>query len=361
MPMLNEAANIEAALKVLAPYRKRGVEIIAIDGGSGDGTAELARPLADRVLAAPRGRAAQMNAGAAIATGDVLLFLHADTRLPEGAPARVARALAELAGDGYVESRQGCGTFVIDQPPTRGGRAALSLEHLVEGVLDRARRLGFSHEELLATIAASAPQGRSPRPARWPVLLVECNQPELSHYRQQLEEELPVRVDRLLVGEFQARLAENPQCLQGYRVIVTTFFHIHEVKQALPAGAPPVLALLSAANISTLLHLTELPENTTVGLVCNTRTGSENLLSSVRSAGLSHLVPVIAWADDPWSIDRMLEKTRTVVCSEQAMDRVRERLPLDVELILCHRRLDEGGIEMLRDLLFQAEGDGHVH
>ena len=68
-------------MQALAPYRRRGVEVIVVDGGSSDGTPELARPLADRVIAAPRGRAAQMNAGAAAARGDVLLFLHADTPL----------------------------------------------------------------------------------------------------------------------------------------------------------------------------------------------------------------------------------------------------------------------------------------
>lgn len=85
MPVLNEAAGIEAALRALAPYRARGVEVVVTDGGSGDGTGELARPLADRVLSAPRGRAAQMNAGAVAAAGDALLFLHADTRLPQDA------------------------------------------------------------------------------------------------------------------------------------------------------------------------------------------------------------------------------------------------------------------------------------
>lgn len=85
MPVLNEAAGIEAALRALAPYRARGGEVIVVDGGSHDGTAQLARPLAERVLGAPRGRAAQMNAGAAAATGDALLFLHADTRLPQDA------------------------------------------------------------------------------------------------------------------------------------------------------------------------------------------------------------------------------------------------------------------------------------
>jgi rSAM/selenodomain-associated transferase 2 len=81
MPVLNEASGIEAALRALAPLRTRGVEVIVVDGGSNDGTSALARLLADGVLGAPRGRAMQMNAGAAAATGDALLFLHVDTRL----------------------------------------------------------------------------------------------------------------------------------------------------------------------------------------------------------------------------------------------------------------------------------------
>jgi rSAM/selenodomain-associated transferase 2 len=95
MPVLNEAVGIEAALRALAPYRARGVEVVVIDGGSGDGTAGLARPLADRVLSAPRGRAAQMNAGAAAATGDALLFLHADTRLRDDADRLVLNGLKD--------------------------------------------------------------------------------------------------------------------------------------------------------------------------------------------------------------------------------------------------------------------------
>jgi rSAM/selenodomain-associated transferase 2 len=94
MPVLDEAAEIEAALSTLAPYRRRGVEVIVVDGGSNDGTAERARPLADRVIAAARGRSLQMNAGAAAARGNVLLFLHADTQLPENADSLVLDGLA---------------------------------------------------------------------------------------------------------------------------------------------------------------------------------------------------------------------------------------------------------------------------
>ena len=94
IPCLNEAAGIAATLAQLQPLRGRGAEVIVADGGSDDGSAGLAAPLADRVVAAPRGRASQMNAGADVARGDVLLFLHADCRLPENADRLVLDGLA---------------------------------------------------------------------------------------------------------------------------------------------------------------------------------------------------------------------------------------------------------------------------
>jgi rSAM/selenodomain-associated transferase 2 len=94
VPVLNEAAGIGASLEALAPLRARGHELIVVDGGSDDGTPVLARALADSVLSAPRGRALQMNAGAAAASGAALVFLHVDVRLPEGADLLVLDALA---------------------------------------------------------------------------------------------------------------------------------------------------------------------------------------------------------------------------------------------------------------------------
>jgi rSAM/selenodomain-associated transferase 2 len=94
VPVLNESVQIVACLRALTALRSQGVEVIVADGGSTDGTAEWARPLADLVLQCPRGRAGQMNFGAAQARGKALLFLHADTRLPEAALAAVGTALA---------------------------------------------------------------------------------------------------------------------------------------------------------------------------------------------------------------------------------------------------------------------------
>lgn len=94
LPVLDEATTLEATLAALAPLCQRGVEVIVVDGGSRDASPALAEPHCSRVLHAPAGRARQMNHGAAAARGAILLFLHADTRLPEGADVLVTDALA---------------------------------------------------------------------------------------------------------------------------------------------------------------------------------------------------------------------------------------------------------------------------
>jgi len=95
IPALNEAANLSRLLPALARDCP-GAEIVVVDGGSGDDTAAVvAQAPGPRLLASARGRALQMNHGARATGGDTLLFLHADTRLPDGAVRAIEQALAE--------------------------------------------------------------------------------------------------------------------------------------------------------------------------------------------------------------------------------------------------------------------------
>jgi rSAM/selenodomain-associated transferase 2 len=93
IPVLNESASLEGLLAPLQAWRAGGCELIVVDGASVDGSREIARPLCDALVEAPRGRASQMNAGARAAQGDALLFLHADTRLPLDTPDLLRAAL----------------------------------------------------------------------------------------------------------------------------------------------------------------------------------------------------------------------------------------------------------------------------
>ena len=107
VPVLNEARLIASFLR----RTKRlgdSVELIVVDGGSTDGTVPLAMPLADKVIAAPRGRASQMNAGGVMARGEVLWFLHADSTPPEDAVEKIRAALSD--------SRNAGGCFSLRYP-----------------------------------------------------------------------------------------------------------------------------------------------------------------------------------------------------------------------------------------------------
>ena len=105
VPVLDEEAGIASTLQALEPLRARGVEVIVVDGASRDRTVAIATPLCTKLIAASRGRASQMNAGAAAARGQVLLFLHADTRLPESAD--------RLVLEGLAASRRAWGRFDV--------------------------------------------------------------------------------------------------------------------------------------------------------------------------------------------------------------------------------------------------------
>ncbi len=93
IPTLNEAGNIKEAIATTQPGTN--IEIIVVDAGSEDGTVEIAKSLGIKVISSSPGRAVQMNAGALAASGDILLFLHADTRLPTGFDDMIRTALQQ--------------------------------------------------------------------------------------------------------------------------------------------------------------------------------------------------------------------------------------------------------------------------
>ena len=93
VPTLNEAGCIQTTLESLQPLRRRGHEIILVDGGSSDATCALAQPLVDQLLQSAPGRAVQMRTGATAARGHILWFLHADSHVPPHADSMILDAL----------------------------------------------------------------------------------------------------------------------------------------------------------------------------------------------------------------------------------------------------------------------------
>ena len=151
VPVLNEEAGIATALAALADLRRFGHQVIVVDGGSSDRTVELARPLADFVMTAPRGRASQMNTGAARASGDTLLFLHADTRLPTAADFAIV--------DGLRRSGHVWGRFDVE---INGSHPMLRVVAAMMNLRSRVTCIATGDQAIFVTRAAFAKCGGYP-------------------------------------------------------------------------------------------------------------------------------------------------------------------------------------------------------
>jgi rSAM/selenodomain-associated transferase 2 len=105
MPTLNEASGVVESVQALQTWRQKGVELIVVDGGSTDATADLVKPWADQLVVTSPGRAKQMNAGAKVSSQDILLFLHADTQLPIDGFDQLKQAIQQGARWGRFDVR----------------------------------------------------------------------------------------------------------------------------------------------------------------------------------------------------------------------------------------------------------------
>jgi DNA-binding transcriptional regulator YhcF (GntR family) len=259
----------------------------------------------------------------------------------------VARVFSDLEREGYVESRRGSGVYVVE-PPVEA--EDLKRQEVLERVMDLAAAQGVPVDDLAYALLARA--GAKPQ-EKTSILFVECTRAELDQFSSELEDQLPVEVEKVLLEDLADRISGAEDL--PWRLAVTTFFHIHEVQDIVEPHGIEVIALLAEATLESLQRLMELPSGTLVGVVGWGRTCMENLSRSIEGAGLDHLNFVQVYVDqESGEVLAALSEVEVVVCASVTARRLRElAAPQDLEIIEEDRILDQGGIEMLGRMLRQ--------
>ncbi len=260
----------------------------------------------------------------------------------------VARVISDLEREGYVQSRRGSGVYVID-PPVEA--EDLKRQEVLERVMDLAAAQGVPVEDLAYALLARA--GAKPQ-EKTRILFIECTRAELDRFSAELEEQLPVEVEKVLLEDLSERVAGAQEL--PWQMAVTTFFHVHEVQDLMEPRGIETVALLAEANLESLQRLTELPAGTPVGVVGWGQTCMENLSRSMEGAGLDHLNFVQLYVDEESAEEvwNSLDNVEAVLCATITAQRLRELgAPEDLEIIEEDRTLDKGGLEMLGRLLRQ--------
>ncbi len=268
-------------------------------------------------------------------------------------PNTVARVIEDLKRSGYVEARRGKGVFVAPAPPARPA------PHLRAGFLQdvviRAAALGMTADDLavgvlsLAGVRPTAVQGAVE------ILLVECSVPELDFFARELEAHLPVRVDRVLLGDL-ATAVRHQKRARPWQAAVTSFCHLPEVERLLDGRGIPVIALLAEAHLETLHGLAQLPAGTRVGIAAAAADTAHNLEHSIANARLPNITLVGASPAEGATLGRLVRRVDVVVCSTAAAARVRQLAGPAVQVMIDDRALDPRAIEMLAESLVRHNG-----
>jgi GntR family transcriptional regulator len=269
-------------------------------------------------------------------------------------PNTVARVIEDLKRAGYVEARRGKGVFVAPAAPARP--APTLREGFLRDVVIRAAALGMTVDDLavgvlsLTGVRPAAVQGAVE------ILLVECSPPELEFFARELEAHLPVRVDKVLLGEL-ARAVRRQKRAGHWGVAVTSFCHLPEVERLLGGRGVPVIALLAEAHLETLHGLAQMPAGTRVGVASAEPETAHNLEHSIANAGLPNIALVGACPAEGAALDRLLRQVDVIVCSTSAAERVRRLAGPSLQVIIDDRALDQRAIEMLAAILVRQNGD----
>jgi DNA-binding transcriptional regulator YhcF (GntR family) len=264
----------------------------------------------------------------------------------------VARVIEDLKHSGYVEARRGRGVFVAAAPPIRSSPGVR--EGFLKDVVIRAAALGMTADDLAVGVLSLADVRPAAIDGAIEVLLVECSAAELGFFARQLEGHLPIRVDKVLLGELKA--ITRPRTPRPWRAAVTSFCHLSEVERVLSGTGVPVVALLTEAHLETLHRLAQLPAGTRVGVASDAVETAHNLEHSIANAALPNIELVGAGPAEGPAFGRLVRRVDVVVCSSAAAERVRQLAAPGMQVMIDDRALDQRAIAMLAAVLVGQNG-----
>jgi GntR family transcriptional regulator len=268
-------------------------------------------------------------------------------------PNTVTRVIEDLKRSGYVEARRGKGVFVVPTPP---GHPSPHLRHsFLQDTVVRAAALGMTADDLAVGVLSVAGVRPAAIQKAVEILLVECSEPELDFFARQLEAVLPVRVDKVLLGELAATVRRQGQA-RRWGAAVTSFCHLPEVERLLRGRGVAVIALLAEAHLETLHRLAQLPAGTRVGVASAAVETAHNLEHSIANARLPNITLVGACPAEGAALGRLLRRVDVIVCSTAAAERVQGLAGPSVQVIVDDRALDPRAVEMLAAILVRPDG-----
>ncbi len=265
----------------------------------------------------------------------------------------VSTAYKELEVEGVLESHQGRGTFVAEtdfsiQAENRRER----LMELIDLAIDESLNLGFSLDEFVALVKSRSEEKKELL-HHIKVAFIECNREQLDYFAKELGLGAGVTMVPILLSDLRDHTEEVNEQLRETDLVVTTFFHLREVRDLIEDPKKEVLGIALDPQLDTMVKIARLPKGKRVGLVCRSEAFSERVKKSMANAGINELEIAVFTERKPERLRRFLDGLYAVITSPGRKKEVERLLPRDMEVIEFIYRPDTGSINMLESVLLE--------
>lgn len=266
----------------------------------------------------------------------------------------VSVAYRELEADGLLVSYQGKGTFVAGQDDAKRRRSREDrLLRIIDSSLSDALEIGFSLDEFASMVVRRAGEKKEFM-SNLELTFVECNREQVDYFAKELELGSGVHIHPLAIEDFSDVKPADLELLRHTDMIVTTFFHLDQLKALIPDRAHEILGIALDADITTIIRVARLPREP-IGLVCNSELFAQSVQDSLSMAGLDFPDFLVCTSRRREDIAGLLGKVRAVLVSPGRTREVQRLLPEPMDVIEFVYRPDEGSVNMLRSALVEKK------
>lgn len=265
----------------------------------------------------------------------------------------VSLAYRQLEAEGLITSRQGRGTFVAEADDIlRLENKRERLYRVIDMALEDSLSLGVNVDEFLA-VAGRRVEERRRMLSEVKIAFIECNREQLDYFSKELELGTGVQVIPVLTDDLHDGSEESVSIVNQADMVVTTFFHLDEVKALFPRRGEDILGIALDPEIESIVRIARLPRGAKVLLVCLSERFAERIRKSMEIAGITELDIEVTTDKDPSAVSDKLKGKRAVIVSPGRLKEVAGLVKRGTQVIEFIYKPDAGSVNLLRSSVLE--------
>ncbi len=268
--------------------------------------------------------------------------------------ATVTKVYKVLEQDGYISSQQGRGTFISFAIPADAVAPAYSMVEMASDIWDQVDYCGFTHMEFLKVMWETLQEKRKNQLEELVITFIECNSELLNYNAQHIEEATGYDISPILIQDIRRADPASVQRVRRADLVLTTDFHINEIKNLLEEQRP-LVDIFVVPDVETIVEISRFLRGAEVALVCNSATVEEWVQKCILQAGIKDLKITATFSRDMAAVGEFLKGKKYVIVTPLRYKEVHPLCDPDAEVVEFNYRPDQGSIRLIARLVEEIQ------